>query len=504
MNTIMFTLSIIFLVLLSIEINVYSISEKDSVSLNYYDCSIDIPSDIYEWSDGSFNGYWRNEGSEEEGDFNGYLKLGRRPDIGIFFGDWWYLDDVDIGDFEGLYIKNFVFGKLIFNDSSSGSFIFIGMLSFINDTNFEASLYVSNVGKIKLNGQYKYSFLPDLTGLYSVGVKKFHLIDKDRYEGFTVDDPYDYRELMIQIWYPIRNDTKGERIDYMDFVTFEWLMQRSPIPLLTIPDSAYEYVHPHGFIEVPINIEDESFPILIFSPGYDGNYEIYTSLIEDLVSNGFIVVSMNHPYVSGITVFPDGRKIKASPVINISLPTVVGDAVFVMDYLEEINAEDEILKDRLDLSKVGMFGHSFGGAATLICCQEDDRFKAGLTLDGVIYDEIINENFDKPFMIMLAENSFSYNMSNYLWGNLDSDAFRVIIDGSTHYAFTDVGLLLKHLLPLVPREFLGFGTIEPKRMVNITKSFELAFFKVYLKDFSSDILINLSYIFDEVYFEYKE
>ena len=93
MNNKMYTISIILIALLSIEINVYSISEKNSVSLNYYDCSKDIPSDIYEWSDGSFNGYWRNEGSEEEGDFNGYLKLGRRPDIGIFFGDWWYLDE---------------------------------------------------------------------------------------------------------------------------------------------------------------------------------------------------------------------------------------------------------------------------------------------------------------------------------------------------------------------------------------------------------------------------
>ena len=249
--------------------------------------------------------------------------------------------------------------------------------------------------------------------------------------------------------------------------------------------------------------EISTITILVFSPGYDGNLEIYTSLIEDLVSNGFVVASINHPYVSGITVFPDGRTIKASPVLSSSLSTVVSDVKYVLDFLSTLNYSDGRFMGRFDLSRIGMFGHSFGGAATVICCYEDPRVKAGLTLDGVVYENFSFYEFNKPFMMMLAEASFTDYTYNYLWNVLESDSFKVVIQGSTHYAFTDVGILLKHFLPFIPQEVLGFGTIEPKRMVNITKSFELRFFEVYLKKYPLDYLIELDFIFEEVDLEYK-
>ena len=56
---------------------------------------------------------------------------------------------------------------------------------------------------IHCSGTHKDSFLPILTGEYGVGVKKMHLIDEDRYEEFTEDDPNDYREVMVQLWYPV-------------------------------------------------------------------------------------------------------------------------------------------------------------------------------------------------------------------------------------------------------------------------------------------------------------
>ena len=150
-----------------------------------------------------------------------------------------------------------------------------------------------------------------------------------------------------------------------------------------------------------------------------------------------------------------------------------------------------------------MYGHSFGGTSTLMCLFEDSRFKCGLTLDGVIYKELINHDLNKPIMIMLADNSFSSNSSNYLWNYLMNDAYQVTIIGSTHFAYTDVGILLKHLLPLIPPELLGFGEIEPKRMVNITKSYELAFFQAYLKESSKENINNLVDVFPEVIFKSK-
>jgi hypothetical protein len=347
-----------------------------------------------------------------------------------------------------------------------------------------------------------------LTGKFNVGVKSLHLIDENRYELFTSDDPDDHREVMIQIWYPVDKNTETDRIDYMDDLTFQWLFERSPIPLITIPENAYEYIRPYSYDEPTIASNQENFPLIIFSHGYDGVYQIYTSLIEDLVSHGFIVASINHPYIAGIVVFPDGDIIRVTNVdANISLPSVVGDIKFVLDELININNNDTFFKGRLDLTKVGLYGHSFGGAATVICCYDDSRIKAGLTLDGYFSEEFLSEripkDFDKPILMMVAEGRLSDPGSNYIWNLLDKDVYKVEVKGSTHYGYTDIGILLKHFVPLIPSKPLGFGTINPKRLINITKSYEIAFFEVYLNNNPIDNLIDLSSIFEEVIFVKK-
>ena len=247
------------------------------------------------------------------------------------------------------------------------------------------------------------------------------------------------------------------------------------------------------------------YPVIIFSPGYNGVYQIYTSLIEDIVSNGFIVASINHPYVSGITVFPDGREVYVAQGFtgNLSIRSVVEDAKFVLDEITEMNSSSQDFKGRFDLSKVGMYGHSFGGASTAICCVEDVRFLCGITLDGVFYFDYIPEGLDKPFMLMIAEERYDYFNAEEMWLKLYGDAYKVTINGSAHYSYTDVGILLKHFVPLIPIRILGFGSIKPKRHVNLTKAFELVFFEVYLKGRPVEDLIKLGSEFDDVQFEYQ-
>ena len=113
------------------------------------------------------------------------------------------------------------------------------------------------------------------------------------------------------------------------------------------------------------------------------------------------------------------------------------------------------------------------------------------------------EGLNKPFLLMIAENRFNDENVQEMWNKLYGDSYKVEIMGSTHYAYTDVGLLLNHLVPLIPNKLLGFGTIEPKRHVNITRNFELAFFEVYLKDKPIDQILNLASVFEEVNFDYK-
>ncbi|MCJ7570368.1 MAG: hypothetical protein MUO82_00600 [Candidatus Thermoplasmatota archaeon] len=350
-------LSVLFTIMLTIiplssayNLNTYYEKQKDDIS----EFKVNYPNNIYEWQDGTFSGTCNMENKNEQGQINGIIKQGRTSDIGTFIGQWQLLDEK--GYVKGFFINTIIIGKITNEESKILSYFF-GKITY-NNTHFSTNINSIKLGKIFVSGEFLASFMPGLTGPYNIGIQKFHLIDENRLEEFTEDDPNDFRELMVQLWYPIDKDTTGEKIEYMDLITFEWLMGRSPIPLITIPKTADKFVQPHGIINAEIASYPNQFPVIIFSPGYDGDYEIYTSLIEDLVSNGFIVVSINHPYISGITVFPDGRTIKATNVQNISLPSLIADAKFVLDFITELNNTDQFFLGRLDLSKVGMYGHS--------------------------------------------------------------------------------------------------------------------------------------------------
>ena len=464
------------------------------------------PSD---WSDGTFQGIWTKQKDETSGLVWGVLNQGRRTTCGTFFGEWNKFGETDIGTFRGVFYGMMLVG--LWDVMGTGKTTRLTGILRLNETHFFARLLNPSFGLIDISGAHDASFLPKLTGSYGVGVKTMHLIDVSRSENFTTD-PTDVREIMVRLWYPTETNNLGTRTNYMDYSTFQWLKNRSPIPLITIPNNAYLFVRPHGRNDT--TIVAGRFPVVVFSPGYDGVYQIYTSFIEDLVSHGFVVASINHPYVSGITVFPDGRtiglaEVPTDPVVrseffNMSLRTIVGDAKFVLNTITEMNETDPIFRGHFDLSRVGMYGHSFGGANTAVCCFEDARFRAGLTLDGVFYQEFIPGNINVPFLFMFAETRQANDSTiMYLWNHTTNDTFKMNIGGSTHYAFTDVGVLLSHLLPLIPPKLLSFGSIAPKRMVNITRTYITLFFEMSLKGEPIETLLNLSSQFDEVHFEYK-
>jgi hypothetical protein len=462
-----------------------------------------------DWPDGTFQGTWSHQQDNTSGHLWGSLNQVRNPTHGIFSGEWNTSQNTLHGRFRGIFSGKLCIGQ--WNATGEeGAMRFIGVLQ-VNETGFSGKLFGGTKGTIVFSGAQDSSFLQHTTGAYGIGVKKLYLRDASRPENFTAD-PSDVREMMTQVWYPTQTATSGNRSQYMDYPTFQWLKNRSPVPLVTIPNDAYLFVRPHGKNETPI--APGVFPVIIFSPGYDGVYQIYTSFIEDVVSHGFVVVSINHPYVSGITVFPDGRTVGLATVptdpveraefFNMSLRSIVGDAKFVLDTIIEMNDSDPEFVGHFDVSRVGMYGHSFGGANTAVCCYEDSRFKAGLTLEGVYYPSFTPGNITVPFMMMFAEARLTNDTTvKFMWNHTTNDAVQMTIAGSTHYAYTDVGVLLHHLVPLIPPKILGFGSIPPKRMVNITRTFTTAFFEVYLKGAPVETLLDLPLQFEEVQFEYK-
>ena len=134
--------------------------------------------------------------------------------------------------------------------------------------------------------------LPKPTGAYPIGTVTVHLIDRSREETHGQRHG-EYRELMIQIWYPAAWSGPGQA--YRTRAEVELKKEH-----LTL-------VRTHAATGVPVAHAQSRYPVVIFSPAWTGPRNQNTVQAEELASHGFVVVGIDHPYGTWLTVFPDGR-----------------------------------------------------------------------------------------------------------------------------------------------------------------------------------------------------
>ena len=83
------------------------------------------------------------------------------------------------------------------------------------------------------------------------------------------------------------------------------------------------------------------------------------------------------------------------------------DVSFILNRLEQLNKQDEQdrFTGRLDLERIGMFGHSYGGA-TAPRCAEGFSYQGAINMDGTLYGEPMpSTGLNKPYLQMNGEKS---------------------------------------------------------------------------------------------------
>jgi len=169
------------------------------------------------------------------------------------------------------------------------------------------------------------------------------------------------------------------------------------------------------------------------------------------------------------------------------------DIAFVLDRLGQLNLSDSSgrFTGRLDMSRIGVFGHSFGGATAALFCHEDSRCKAGIDIDGAPHGSVIQAGIDRPFMFLLSDHSHeSDSESRRITANIQliyarlppNGRLRIAIRGGNHFTFSDDGALLKSsLMRGLLRVFGGLG-IDGRRQLAVTAYCVHSFFDAYLKE----------------------
>ena len=354
--------------------------------------------------------------------------------------------------------------------------------------------------------------LPAPTGPFAVGRVIYDWTD-DATRDTLAPVPGTKRELLVWIWYPAATGRTAARID--DYVPAQLRPKGDDAGggLFKLLTRDLSRVHGHSIHDADVSPAARTYPVVIMRAGASVEVANYSALAEDLASHGYFVVGFDAPYRTRVVVFPDGRVMRRLPENNPEnclevtgqqrdhcaerlLTAWTSDSAFVLDRLERLNAENSSSSSvskftgRLDMMRVGIFGHSFGGAAAAQFCHEDSRCKAGIDVDGAPHGTVIREGIACPFMFLLSDHSGEADPDSgqvradiqSIYDHLPPDGrISIAIRGANHFLFSDDGALLKsHIVTRTLRIF-GILHIDGRRQLAITAYCLHSFFDVYLK-----------------------
>jgi pimeloyl-ACP methyl ester carboxylesterase len=366
--------------------------------------------------------------------------------------------------------------------------------------------------------------LPAPAGPFAIGRVTLMCEDKSRLE--PLDPSRAPRRIMVDVWYPA--DAVGAKASppavYGDVKAIERVI--GPEGLRKQLGAAYEVIRSgnvttHANEGAPFASSLPRAPLLIFSPGGGMIRDLYTAQLEYLASYGYVVAAITHTYDGFITIFPDGTSAVYDSKRWPSQPSVEGEAnlnqlewhaddmLFVLDELSHAPSSAPFA-GRLDLTRVGAFGHSFGGIVSAHACQKDERIKACLNQDGAVamqpyFLDARGWGMNQAFMLIeraprieppsdqeLAEMKLTRERAHQLLDQLNSSrdralratgggTYRVLLQrkATSHMDFSDLGVL-------------GAGTpVEQEtkeRTLAAVNSYTRAFFDRYLRKTKSPLL----------------
>jgi len=207
------------------------------------------------------------------------------------------------------------------------------------------------------------------------------------------------RELMVFAWYPAAADARGNRAEY---IPGKW-GEKAAQGYFVIPARRMQAIEVSAIADAPV--APGSHPILVLLPAIGSVPPHYTTLAEDLASHGFIVAGIT---VTGSTrniVFPSGQSAGSNldpdqgneEVDAQVMHTWLGDARFTIDQLLAAPRFAGIG----DAGRVGVVGHSFGGAVAMQLLETDARFKAAANLDGSPWRQPRGA-LERPLLVVLG------------------------------------------------------------------------------------------------------
>ncbi|HWO76417.1 MAG TPA: hypothetical protein VNM69_11055 [Bacillus sp. (in: firmicutes)] len=222
-------------------------------------------------------------------------------------------------------------------------------------------------------------------------------------------------------------------------------------------------------------LQNASFPVILLSPGFGIDRDLYIEIITAIVQRGYIVVTLSVPYDSLFTVYPDGKVVLQAerfPDDQSQIFTRIEDVRFVLSYLEKWNQE-EFFNGIFDINKIGLIEHSFGGATVFNVAALDKRIRCAILFGASLH--LIDDKMPSIPILNIRQEAASYNeflqaimdvkdestseaiakryIKNqiHMYQHLHSSSSFVKILGANHMSFSTIGRLISDVSPHVTK-----------------------------------------------------
>jgi predicted dienelactone hydrolase len=324
------------------------------------------------------------------------------------------------------------------------------------------------------------------------------------------------RDIEIVAWYPAAAPSSQPAPYIRDGM--EEVLSFARLAKLGDAFNGLASVKTHAGIDADPAATPARFPVIVFQHGYTGLPSSHTALMEDLASHGWAVLNLIHPYEATgamladgtVVTFTDEKNAMRSGIMDVlnewgpesgPLEKIVAaaddaekerlmrgylgalkntdqvvkrwtlDAKYALDHLPKTGAAGRIAA-RLDLSRLGVAGHSMGGVAGAQFCVEDRRCKAALNLDGIPqYGTMIDTKMPAPFLMVYSGRAGRAGASDIIYKRSASKYYRVDVKDTMHLDFTDMNFWGGPL-----RQRGAYGKIDPARAAEITRTVVREFF----------------------------
>jgi dienelactone hydrolase len=238
------------------------------------------------------------------------------------------------------------------------------------------------------------------------------------------------------------------------------------------------------------------FPVLVFAHGYRQLPTNYSALIEAMVARGYAVLAPASPGVADVVLLEGGRMAERQGLGDDMYDLQAFDVASAVAEVARLDVADgEPYAGHLDLSRIGVFGHSLGGAAAVLAAARVPAIRAAANLDGDYSGPAESARPRVPLLYVTTQppnrevapldgwdDESNERRRARIWQGIAAGsprALRVRIGGMFHSNFQDEALLPAAAIPAKLRG-TRFGSMDGARGIEVSARLLAGFFAATL------------------------